>query len=169
MITLLAKLLPAAWPIWAAEAIFWALAAIGGTTAVILFWHTKVADPYITHGKALQLAADQPVIAKLTGERDQARGDLKNAKDANATMQKSVATLEGKLEEANASIENLKTVAERARAQARKAIADIQAQARRDADEIARLTAVANGPPVVEACAKAADYLSQLATWRRAP
>jgi hypothetical protein len=75
--------------------------------------------------------------------------------------------LETKLKDANANIVELKTLAEKARAQARKAIAEIQARVKRDADEIARLTAIANGPAVADACAKADEYLTKLANWRR--
>lgn len=169
MITLLAKLLPAAWPIWAAEAIFWAIITIGGVTAVHVFWQNKVAEPYRVQGDARTTKKLQPQIADLTQARDQARHDRDQAIAANTTLQASVATLEGKLHDADASITQLQTAAQKARAQARAAIAEIQAQARRDADQIARLTAVANGPPVAEACAKAGEFLSQLATWRRGP
>lgn len=171
MITLLLKLLPAGWPIWAAEAIFWAVVAVGGSTAVYLFWQGKVAEPYRVEGDARTAKKLAPQIATLTRERDEARRDRDQALAANVTLQASVKTLETKLEEAGESIAQLQTVAGKAREQARKAIAEIQARARRDADEIARLTAVAHGSPTLPAqvCAKASDYLSELATWRHAP
>lgn len=145
------------------------LAVVGTATA----WHVFVAKPYYTRGVAdgvaQQKKADAPVIAKLTQERDEARADRDQALAANATLAGSVETLTTKLGDAKDSIAQLQTIAARARAQAKAAIAEIQARVKRDADEIARLTAVANGPPIAEACAKADEYMSQLATWRRGP
>lgn len=142
---------------------------VGGTATA---WHLLVAKPYyvrgVADGKAEQAKADKPVIDKLTQERDEARTDRDNALAANATLASSVDTLTAKLADANANIAQLQTLAERARQQARKAIAEIQARVKRDADEIARLTAIANGPPVADACAKADEYLTQLALWWRA-
>ena len=171
MVTLIAKLLPAAWPLWAAEAIFYVVVSVVGLTAIHLFWDHKVAEPYRVQGDARTAKKLQPQITELTHERDQAEHDLGEAVEANKTLQTSVATLEAKLHDADASITELQTVAQKAREQARKAIAEIQARAKRDADEIARLTAVASGPPVAAAkvCAQAGDYLSELAKWRRAP
>lgn len=142
---------------------------IAGTASL---WHVYVAKPYyvrgVNDGKVEQTKVDKPVIDKLTQERDEARHDRDEALAANATLQESVGTLEAKLKDANANIAELKTLAERARAQARKAIADIQARVRRDSAEIARLTAIANGPPVADACAKADEYVTQLVLWWRA-
>jgi len=156
---------------WAAGLIVYGMLAavlIGGTASL---WHVYVAKPYyvrgVADGKAEQVKADRPVIDKLTRERDEARSDRDQALAANVTLASSVDTLTAKLGEANASIAQLQTIAERARAQARKAIAEIQARAKRDAEEIARLAAIANGPPIAEACAKADEYLSRLALWRR--
>lgn len=129
----------------------------------------RIAEPYRVEGDLRTKEKLQPRIDNLTSERDQARADVREALAANATLQNSVGTLETKLKDANANIVELKTMAEKARAQARKAIAEIQARVKRDADEISRLTAVANGPTVTDACAKADEYLAKLAIWRRGP
>lgn len=167
MISLLAKALPAAWPLWAAELIFWSVITVGGAVAFHLYWNRHVAEPYRVEGDVRTEKRLKPTIDRLTAERDEARKDRDDALAANGVLASSVDSLTTKLGEAKASIEQLKVLAERARAQARKALAEIQARAKRDADEIARLAAVANGPPVAEAVSKADEYLSQLATWRR--
>jgi multidrug efflux pump subunit AcrA (membrane-fusion protein) len=147
------------------------LLALGAVGGVVYWahseWNMRVAEPYRIEGDVRTTAKLQPKIDQLTKERDQARADVREALAANATLQDSVGTLETKLKDANANIVELKTLAEKARAQARKAIAEIQARVKRDADEIARLTAIANGPPIADACAKADEYLTKLANWRR--
>ena len=170
MITLLAKLLPASWPVWAAEAIFWVVVAIVGTTAVHLFWEHRVAEPYRLEGDMRTAKRMQPLIDAQKRRADGAEQQLDTALGANLTLQQSVTTLEASLKDANTSIDRLKKLAEQARAQARAAIAKAQAQAARDADLVARLTAVASGPPVAAAqvCTQAGSYLSELATWRHA-
>jgi hypothetical protein len=149
---------------WLAELIVYGVLALGLIGGTALAWHTYVAKPYyvrgVNDGIAKQKKLDAPIIAKLTGERDQALA-------ANNTLQASVATLTRNISDQNASMAQLRVLADRARAQAKAALASVQAQVKRDADEIARLTAVANGPAVADACARATDYLTQLAVWRR--
>lgn len=168
MITLLAKLLPAGWPIWAAEIIFYVVVTVVGLTAVHLFWEHKVAEPYRLEGDARTAKRLQPKIDAANQRANAAEKQLDAAVAANQTLQQSVTTLEASLKDADTSIDRLKKLAEQARAQARAAIAKAQAQAARDADLVARLTAVASGPPVAaaQACTQAGSYLSELATWR---
>lgn len=107
---------------------------------------------------------DKPIIAKATLERDNAIKDIETAQRINREFQAELTRLDALTREQQASIDTYKAKALEAEIKVRKALLDIAVKEKKYTAEIARLVAIAAGPPITEgACDEADAILRELA------
>jgi hypothetical protein len=143
-----------------------AAVAIG---AVYFVWQSMIAEPYREQGRIEVRANLEPKISALTDERNRAQADRDQAIAANRTLEADVADLRGRVDEQTKAIRRYQAAVAAAKAETARIRAEAAKKAAAAADEIARLTALAAGPPVAEACQVADRILSELAEFVRLP
>lgn len=148
------------------------VALLGVTWSVHRYWDNHVAEPYRVEGDLRTEKKLRPEIELQTKRADLAERRLAIAMEANLTLTEDIEGPGGLRDQVKVSaetIERISKLAEQARATARRLLAQIAEQSKRDAAEITRLRALAAGPPltVQEACDQADRILTDLAKWVR--
>ena len=139
--------------IWLKVAIFAGiLAIIGG--AVWYVHHAIWKEGY--NAATLKL---QPIIDKQAVDLKNALADVKQAQEINKQFEIELRRLQALTAEQQVSIDKFRSDALAAEIKVRKALVEIAAKERRYTAEIARLVAIASGPPITEGAYEEADAI----------
>lgn len=153
--------------IWMIEAIAGVVALTIGGVIIHSYWESHVIEPARIEGDARTTKKLQPKIDKLISDLAQTVKERDQALDANQKLSAVIDNLKLQLKASNDAVDRLSKLADQARATTKRLMADIAARAKSDA-MLPKLEAIAAGPAtaVNEVCAKADEYLTQLANWR---
>lgn len=139
--------------IWIKVAIFAGiLAIIGG--AVWYIHHAIWKEGYTAATLKLQ-----PIIDKAVIDLKNAQADVKQAQEINKQFEIELRRLQALTAEQQVTIDKFKAEALAAEIKVRKALVEIAAKERRYTAEIARLVAIASGPPITEGAYEEADAI----------